>query len=143
MLFTKKTLSILAIAALALALGCESEQSPEDFEHLRASVLYVQASFAEEEPYTGTGRLTGTMPEDVFESIVELRRLALEEAEQIDPQALARMDSNMPRHFEAQYLRGLRQWNEGIEREDYALANRGMLLLNDWGAYYTRVLEPK
>jgi hypothetical protein len=133
--------AIVSIALLTFGQGCQEQISTEDFEHLRASILYVQASFEEEEKHREAGVLIGTMPEESFQSIVELRRLALEEAEKIDPGALAKMDSNMPERFNTMYLRGLRQWNDGIQTKDYAQANRGLLLLNDWGAYYQGVLE--
>jgi hypothetical protein len=137
----KKLFTLLIVAFLLLGVGCQEQVSTEDFEHLRASIMYVQASFEEEEQHRDTSAPIGTMPEESFQSIVELRRLALEEAEQIDPEALAKMDSDMPQRFKTQYLRGLQQWNDGVKTEDYALANRGLLLLNDWGRYYQGVLE--
>lgn len=132
---------MMAATLLAFSPGCQEQTSAEDFEHLRASILYVQASFEEEEQHRDARASIGTIPKDSFDSIVALRRLALQEAEKIDPSALARMDSEMPEHFKMQYLRGLRQWNDGVTTEDYALANRGLLLINDWGRYYQGVVE--
>ena len=140
-LLNKLTAAMMAIALLALGPGCQEEISTEDFEYLRASIMYVQASFEEEKQHREAGASIGTMPEESFQSIVELRRLALEQAEQIDPETLAKMDSDMPERFREQYLRGLRQWNNGVKTENYALANRGLLLINDWGRYYQDVLE--
>ena len=134
-------LLILVLVVIAFCSGCQSKLQTEDFEHFRVSILYVQASFAEEEQYLSAARHTTTVPKAVFQSIRDLRRLALKEANKIDPKALARLDSNMPMHFQKQYVKGLQQWNEGITTEDFALANRGLQLLNEWGEYYIRVLE--
>jgi hypothetical protein len=141
-----KSLFILLVICLFCG-GCnkkmKSKVSEKDLDHLRASITYIQESFKKEESFSKNNKFEGVMKDDVFKSIVKLRKLALEEAEKIEPESLAIFDRGMPAQFKNSYLLGLKQWNEGIEKEDYDLANKGLFLINDWGAYYTRVLRSR
>ena len=103
----------------------------------RASIIYTQESIALEPK----GQPYGEIAEEDFKPIVDLRRLALQEAVAFDPSGLSRLHADMPAHFENEYLRGLGQWIEGYDNDDFTLMNRGTFLINDWGNWYSKVRE--
>ena len=116
--------------------GCGSQSSREDMEHLSASIRHIQVSFAKESEYSGDGTVGINMPKETYETVLTLRRMALEEARKVNPKSLSQVDSEMPSAFSSYYLRGLELWNSGIEDGDFLKANRGMMLINSWGDYY-------
>lgn len=129
---------IVFLFPAALLCGCSRGSSTESLEHFRASVVYIQKSFELEPRVNGVG----TISQEKMAAIADLRKLALKEAEAVDVSSLSQLHPDMRKHFENEYLRGLRQWVEGYEKDDVALLNRGTLLINDWGSWYkTAVLK--
>jgi len=118
--------------------GCSRRVPVETLEHFRASILYAQQAIALE-PSGKEGSPFITIEEEDFDQIVQLKRLALEEAEQVDSQDLTFLHPDMPRHFEQEFLRGLRQHIVGYDSGDLALMNRRTFLVNDWGDWYSKV----
>ena len=83
----------------------------------------------------------GTISKEDFAKIAGLRRLALDEAEEIEPSALARLHEDMPKHFLEEYLPSLRIWVEGYDEDDYTKYNQAMPLTNAWGDWYRDARE--
>lgn len=128
-------LRVVVLVACVAAISCSRQASEESLNHFRDSILYVQQAIALEP----SGTPLGTIGHDELEQIVRLKRLALEEAEAVEPKSLRVLHPEMPEHFEDRYLRGLRQHIEGYDSGDISLMNRGTLLINEWGNWYSAI----
>lgn len=123
------------LLAILTASGCSSKDEKSDLDRFRDSINYIQSSIALEP----SGTPLGSMTIKQFDKIAKFRRLALFEAEAIDPRALARIHDDMPDHFTSEYLPGLRLWLEGYDTDDMSKINQARPLTNAWGDWYRTI----
>lgn len=79
-------------------------------------------------------KLTGAESTEV----IKLLRLALTEAQQVDPASLARVHQDFPIRYKDEYIKGLQVLIESLERNDKALTLAGTYGYNEFADWMAR-----